>query len=88
MAETKTQTGERYRSNLQGEVDSAALYRALADADGRRGLRVSGVFAEGCGAGCEDVIARKARAAVPERIATDFQPGRSAAETRALPPRQ
>jgi vacuolar iron transporter family protein len=33
MAETKTQTGDRYRSNLQGEVDSAALYRALADAE-------------------------------------------------------
>jgi vacuolar iron transporter family protein len=33
MTETKTETGERYRSNLQGEVDSAALYRALADAE-------------------------------------------------------
>src|ERR1700676_2229069 len=33
MAETKTQTGARYRSNLQGEIDSAALYRALADAE-------------------------------------------------------
>jgi VIT1/CCC1 family predicted Fe2+/Mn2+ transporter len=33
MAETKTETGERYRSNLQGEIDSAALYRALADAE-------------------------------------------------------
>src|SRR5258708_19747351 len=33
MTETKVETGERYRSNLQGEVDSAALYRALADAE-------------------------------------------------------
>ncbi len=33
MTETKTETGARYRSNLQGEVDSAALYRALADAE-------------------------------------------------------
>ena len=33
MTETKAETGERYRSNLQGEVDSAALYRALADAE-------------------------------------------------------
>ncbi|MGH7125203.1 MAG: ferritin family protein, partial [Stellaceae bacterium] len=33
MGETKTQAGERYRSNLQGEVDSAALYRALAEAE-------------------------------------------------------
>ena len=33
MTETKTDTGERYRSNLQGEIDSAALYRALAGAE-------------------------------------------------------
>jgi len=33
MTETKTETGQRYCSNLQGEVDSAALYRALADAE-------------------------------------------------------
>jgi VIT1/CCC1 family predicted Fe2+/Mn2+ transporter len=33
MTETRTETGARYRSNLQGEVDSAALYRALADAE-------------------------------------------------------
>ena len=33
MAETKTEAGARYRSNLQGEVDSAALYRALADGE-------------------------------------------------------
>jgi len=33
MTETKAETGERYRSNLQGEVDSAALYKALADAE-------------------------------------------------------
>jgi len=33
MAESKTETGERYRSNLQGEIDGAALYRALADAE-------------------------------------------------------
>jgi len=33
MTETKAETGERYRSNLQGEVDSAALYRALADTE-------------------------------------------------------
>ena len=33
MTETKTETGDRYRANLQGEIDSAALYRALADAE-------------------------------------------------------
>jgi len=33
MTETKTEAGERYRSNLQGEVDSAALYKALADTE-------------------------------------------------------
>ena len=33
MTETKTEAGKRYRSNLQGEVDSAALYRALAEAE-------------------------------------------------------
>jgi VIT1/CCC1 family predicted Fe2+/Mn2+ transporter len=33
MTESKTETGERYRSNLQGEIDGAALYRALADAE-------------------------------------------------------
>ena len=33
MTESKAETGERYRSNLQGEVDSAALYKALADAE-------------------------------------------------------
>jgi vacuolar iron transporter family protein len=33
MTETKSATGERYRSNLQGEIDSAALYRALAAAE-------------------------------------------------------
>jgi vacuolar iron transporter family protein len=33
MSESKTEAGERYRSNLQGEVDSAALYKALADAE-------------------------------------------------------
>jgi vacuolar iron transporter family protein len=33
MTETKTEAGARYRSNLQGEVDSAALYKALADAE-------------------------------------------------------
>jgi VIT1/CCC1 family predicted Fe2+/Mn2+ transporter len=33
MTETKTETGARYRSNLQGEIDSAALYKALADAE-------------------------------------------------------
>jgi vacuolar iron transporter family protein len=33
MTETKAEAGERYRSNLQGEVDSAALYKALADAE-------------------------------------------------------
>ena len=33
MTETKSEAGERYRSNLQGEVDSAALYRALAEAE-------------------------------------------------------
>ncbi|HXA70581.1 MAG TPA: VIT1/CCC1 transporter family protein [Stellaceae bacterium] len=33
MTETKIETGARYRSNLRGEVDSAALYRALADAE-------------------------------------------------------
>jgi VIT1/CCC1 family predicted Fe2+/Mn2+ transporter len=31
--ETKTQASTRYRSNLQGEIDSATLYRALADAE-------------------------------------------------------
>jgi len=34
MTETNTEAGARYRSNLQGEVDSAALYKALADAEG------------------------------------------------------
>src|SRR5215813_11397085 len=33
MTETKAEAGERYRSNLQGEIDSAALYRALAEAE-------------------------------------------------------
>ena len=33
MTESKTETGERYRSNLQGEIDGAALYRALADTE-------------------------------------------------------
>ena len=33
MTETKAVSGERYRTNLQGEVDSAALYRALAEAE-------------------------------------------------------
>ena len=32
-AETPLQASARYRSNLQGEVDSAALYRALAEAE-------------------------------------------------------
>ena len=30
-AETPVEATERYRSNLQGEIDSAALYRALAE---------------------------------------------------------
>src|SRR5436305_15257212 len=42
MTETKAETGERYRSNLQGEVDSAALYRALADAE--ENLQLSEVY--------------------------------------------
>src|SRR5579885_1606977 len=33
MTESRAEIGERYRSNLQGEIDSAALYRALADAE-------------------------------------------------------
>ena len=33
MTESKTEAGERYRSNLQGEIDGAALYKALADAE-------------------------------------------------------
>jgi vacuolar iron transporter family protein len=33
MTESKAEVGARYRSNLQGEVDSAALYRALALAE-------------------------------------------------------
>jgi len=33
MTETKAASGERYRSNLQGEIDSAALYRALANSE-------------------------------------------------------
>ncbi len=36
------QASERYRTNLQGEVDSAALYRALADAE--RDPRLSEVY--------------------------------------------
>ncbi|MGE5201114.1 MAG: ferritin family protein, partial [Acidobacteriota bacterium] len=31
--ETEPQASARYRSNLQGEIDSATLYRALADAE-------------------------------------------------------
>ena len=34
MSETKQQSQDRYTANIQGEVDSAALYRALADAEG------------------------------------------------------
>src|SRR5215472_10490305 len=33
MTESKAEAGARYRSNLQGEVDGAALYRALAQAE-------------------------------------------------------
>ena len=33
MSENKAEARARFRSNLQGEVDSAALYRALADAE-------------------------------------------------------
>ena len=33
MTETKAASGERYRSNLHGEIDSAALYRALSDTE-------------------------------------------------------
>jgi VIT1/CCC1 family predicted Fe2+/Mn2+ transporter len=33
MTETKSAAGERYRANLQGEIDSAALYHALAEAE-------------------------------------------------------
>jgi vacuolar iron transporter family protein len=33
MTESKAASGERYRSNLQGEIDSAALYRALANSE-------------------------------------------------------
>src|SRR5277367_3264256 len=33
MTETKSAAGERYRTNLQGEIDSAALYHALAEAE-------------------------------------------------------
>ena len=33
MTDSKTEAGERYRSNLQGEIDGAALYKALADAE-------------------------------------------------------
>src|SRR5215472_4529214 len=33
MTETAQQSASRYRANLQGEVDSAGLYRALAEAE-------------------------------------------------------
>lgn len=33
MTESKIEAGERYRSNLQGEIDGAALYKALAEAE-------------------------------------------------------
>ena len=45
---TETNPATRYRTNLQGEVDSAGLYRALADAErfalnGTNALIASGV---------------------------------------------
>ena len=39
MSDDRQNQRERYRRNLQGEIDSAALYRALARCEERAELR-------------------------------------------------